>query len=48
MQAAFAGWIVDMIDIHYRYYRDQLKTLARIAWIDLRILWCNVKIFWYS
>lgn len=48
MQAAFANWMIDMIDIHARYARDQSVSLAKIAWLDLQILWCDVKIAFYS
>jgi len=47
-QAAFANWLFDMVDIHYRYARDQAVSLAKIAWIDVQLAWCEAKIFWYS
>lgn len=28
--------------------RVQLKYAVQIAWIDLRIFWCDVKIFFYG
>lgn len=48
MQVAFANWIVDMIDIHYRYARDQLHTLVELAWVEVQLWWCDIKIAWYS
>jgi len=48
MEAAFANWVVDMIDAHYRWARDQAISLAKIAYYDLRILWCDIRIFVYS
>lgn len=48
MGKAFADWIVDMIDIHLRYWYDQTITLAKAAWIELQLMWVKVKIVWYS
>ena len=55
MEAAFANWIVDMVDAHYRWARDQVILNVKIAICDARIqlcnariLWCDAKIFWYS
>ena len=48
MQAAFANWIVDTIQIEARYAQKQAVTLVELAKVNLQICWCNVKIFWYS
>ena len=48
MEAAFADWLVDMAELHVRYFRDQAISLAKIAWLDVQIFWQDVKIFWYS
>jgi hypothetical protein len=48
MEAAFANWIVNMTIIHCQWARDQAVSLLKIASYDLRIMWCDVKIFWYS
>lgn len=48
LQAAFCNWMCDMVDIHYRWARDQAVSLVKIAGYDLGIFWCNIKIVWYS
>lgn len=48
MEAAFTNWVVDMIVIHYKWARDQAISLLKIASYNLQILWCDVKMFWYS
>ena len=48
MQANFAIWLGDMIKAHCTWALDQAESLIKIASYDVRIFWCNVKIFWYS
>jgi hypothetical protein len=34
--------------IYAHWGRVQIKYAVQIAWIDLRIFWCDVKIFFYG
>jgi hypothetical protein len=48
IEIALANWLVDMIDTHVRYFRDQFISICKICWIDVQLAWCDVKIWFYS
>lgn len=46
--AQFPEWLAQMIEIHVDYVKDQSVSLLKIAVLDAKIFWCDVKIFFYS
>lgn len=43
-----ANYALEVLEIETRYAGRQIKSLVKIAWIDLQILACNIRIALYS